>query len=47
MASQMSRVAQELNDLRQKHLAKSQRDKLKDGKRRFSCPGLPDSFEVG
>ena len=31
MPSQMSRVEQELNELRQKHLAKNQRDKLKNG----------------
>ena len=41
MASQQSnRVAQELNDLRQKHLAKSQRDKLKDGKLSCVSPGV-------
>ena len=31
MPSQMSRVEKELIELREKHLAKNQRDKLKDG----------------
>ena len=31
MATQMSRVSKELDELREKHLAKNQRDKLKDG----------------
>ena len=40
MASQMSRVEQELNELRQKHLAKNQRDKLKNGKIGCSATSL-------
>lgn len=38
MPSQMSRVEQELNELRQKHLAKNQRDKLKNGRLSYVRP---------